>query len=418
MARSRLSILSVLLVSACGDTSSNVADAGVRVDSGAMDGAIDAAPGKSDMGPTCDDPCGAPPATGKLHYVSPTGSDTTGDGSQANPWATPAGADAALTIDPAGTVVCVAPGMYRGGDFNKSGAAAGRLRFVSTERWGAKITSQWTIWGAYVDVIGFDFDFQGSGWDGIAVESGDAVNVINNRLRNICNDSCCSAGAIDADSRGGIVSGNVIDNIGPPDVAGCNQTHGIYASKPDMIVQNNIISRATGWGIHAHGFDCHIVISNNTVFNNGHGGIITGEENQSDVPDCPIDDYNTITNNIVVDNGSYGGVDFYCQVGGNNLVSNNLIFGNAGDDYQQSSTCGSPDMTTQVFNKFADSGTDVTFVDYRADGSGDYHLKANSAAIGHGTESCAPGTSGPCAPTTDAECRARASGNDIGAYQH
>ena len=57
----------------------------------------------------------------------------------------------------------------------------------------------------------------------------------------------------------------------------------------------------------------------------------------------------------------------------------------------------------------------TTFVNYTGTISGDYHLKAGSAAIGGGTTACAVAARG-CAPSVDFEGNARLQAPDIGSY--
>ena len=104
------------------------------------------------------------PATPNNFYVSPNGSDTAA-GTRAAPFKTLARA-ARAAVKP-GTTVFVAPGTYDGGfKTTANGTASGRIYWVSTTQWGAKIVppanspnkTAWDNRGNYVSIIGFEVD--------------------------------------------------------------------------------------------------------------------------------------------------------------------------------------------------------------------------------------------------------------------
>jgi len=123
---------------------------------------------------------------------------------------------------------------------------------------------------------------------------------------------------------------------------------------------------------------------------------------------------NTAINNILVD-GAHAGFDYLgdCGGGGNSLFSNNLLFGNAGGDFAwgdgASSAC---DVIANTLHEDPAS----TFANFAG---GDYHLKATSLAVGHGTTACTPGQT-DCTPAADFDGVTRPPGApvDIGAYAH
>ncbi|MGJ9420892.1 hypothetical protein ACHAC9_24675, partial [Massilia sp. CMS3.1] len=76
-------------------------------------------------------------------------------------------ARAAKAAIKANTTVFVAPGTYAGGfKTTGNGTAAGRIYWVSTTKWGAKIVpptnstnkTAWDNRGNYVSIIGFEVD--------------------------------------------------------------------------------------------------------------------------------------------------------------------------------------------------------------------------------------------------------------------
>jgi hypothetical protein len=180
------------------------------------------------------------------------------------------------------------------------------------------------------------------------------------------------------------------------------------------------------------------------LFNNG-GGIALTE--YSDAGFVCAWDYNSLTNNIVVNNGTdvpnggRFGINFYHVTGTHNLVANNLIYGNKPADYAHHDVAcaGGTPISGSDANGTAggcpstspksDPSTSITFVNFQFDGNtapasnyaaDDYQIKAGSSAIQNGTTSCAssPGIS-PCVPATDFVGVARLTGStvDIGAYE-
>src|SRR5947209_5133488 len=91
-------------------------------------------------------------------YVSTTGSDSN-DGSSGRPWRT---IQHAGNMAQAGMTIHVAPGTYSSTSpiaSGVSGTSTARIRYLSDQKWGAKIVSSATqVWansGAYVDIEGF-----------------------------------------------------------------------------------------------------------------------------------------------------------------------------------------------------------------------------------------------------------------------
>jgi len=283
---------------------------------------------------------GASVAQNQYYVNSSTGSDSN-DGSQARPWRTIQHADSALALGAGGTVIHVAAGTYSGPiNTKKSGTASARIVFTSDTKWGAKIVnSNWLISGSYVDVNGFDMTSPGGGGFGVQTLA-NGVHIMGNYLHDFTTSTCGQYGVINLGNLT-VVSdnwavGNVIRHAGNynADSNHCVHLHGIYAFGIRDIIENNIISGITGWGIKKNmvpGGGGPNVISNNTIFNNG-GGIDLTELVDSGYG--AIFDYNTVSNNIIVnngvdvpggpDNGRFG-INFYHVRGTHNLVANNLI---------------------------------------------------------------------------------------------
>ena len=345
-------------------------------------------------------------ATGHL-YVSPTGSDSN-PGTQARPLKTIARADA---LARAGYVIHVAPGTYKvsapstgsaGIRTVRSGTPTARIKFVSDVKWGAKIVFSgtgmaWNSKGAYVDIEGFDIT--GSGRIGILAEGG-KERIVNNFVHDLKVSGGCNGGggaAIDAWGPGGgaVIDSNVVRNIGAQWVAAqsCNTVQGIYLTNQNNVVSNNIISGVASVGINSwHGATSNIYV-NNTIFGNKMG-IVIGHSDSGATSAGTSNNY--VANNIVYRN-AYG-ITEMGTVGKNNRYANNLVF-NTGRAWLVKGA-----VTATV-------AAEPQFVNYQANGTGDYRLKSTSPAVNKGSATSAPKVD------FAGVARPRGGAYDIGAYE-
>ena len=334
-------------------------------------------------------------------YVSPSGNDSN-DGSIESPFAT---ISKAASVAVPGAVVHVAPGVYNEViNLNRSGTPENRIRYVSDVKWGAKIEVNTTqtpvgVNGAYIDFEGFEVT--GMATHGIIIR-GSHTRVIGNHVYGFApldsqNTNSGGAGIVTYNNAYSMtdidIVGNVVHDIGNEK---SNFIHGIYTAGNDIRVYNNIVYNNAGWGIHAWHAANNNVFSNNLVFGNKTGGIIVGA---GDGPGGVTADHFVVTNNIVVYNSGYA-IQELGYTGVNNRYENNLVYGN---EYE-----------ILLKNNLTDLNTlkvDPQFVDFKADGSGDYRLMSTSPAIDAGSLLGAY--------PTDYEGNARQYGNavDIGPYE-
>jgi hypothetical protein len=341
-------------------------------------------------------------------YVSTTGSDSN-PGTQSEPFLTITRAARSARAD---TTVHVAPGTYSENIKTRThGSAAARIRYVSDIKWGARIIgsgtgAMWTNTGNYVDIVGFDVS--GSGRLGI-LNQGSYTLVAGNHVHDLTISGGCSgsggAGIVNANysASDGDVIGNVVHDIGIP--GRCSGVQGIYSSNLRGRIHNNIVYRVSAWGIHLWHAANNVMIANNTVFANGAGGmgggIVIGS---GDRPGGVILNNTKVINNIVYRNPA-AGIKQYCYsgqncIGANNLISHNLVYGN-----------GSV-VSLRVGRDEETIAAEPEFVDYQADGSGNYRLKGSSPAINQGLTVSAP------AADIDNVARPRGGAPDIGAYEN
>ena len=342
-------------------------------------------------------------------YVATTGSDSN-PGTATRPFKT---ISRAASLAKPGTTVHVAPGTYLGNvTTNVSGTATARIRYVSDTKWGAKIIGtgtefMWTNRGNYTDIVGFDIT--GPGREGI-INLASYTLIQGNHVHNLTVSGGCTGGggaginnASYTTSDGDII-GNVVHDIGVP--GKCNAVQGIYSANLRGRIYNNIVYRASSWGIHLWHAADQVLIANNTVFANGSanmgGGIVIG------VGDAPGGKYLTntkVVNNIVYNN-PYHGIHQGCDAGRNclgsgNVIANNLVIG--------SSTPFTPNAKIVATSTIA---ANPQFVNYLATGGGDYRLKITSPAVNKGITSFAPTTD------IDSIARPRGAALDLGAYEN
>ncbi|MDB5933622.1 MAG: hypothetical protein JWQ01_966 [Massilia sp.] len=348
------------------------------------------------------------PAGEAALYVAPTGSDAN-PGTRARPFLT---IQRAANAARPGSTVVVAPGLYRENIKSTAhGTAAARIRYVSEGKWQARLIGRgteamWTNHGNYADIVGFDIS--GSGRLGI-LNYGSYTMVSGNHVHDLTVSGGCTgnggAGITNANYGGsdGDIVGNVVHDIGVP--GECPGVQGIYSSNLRGRIINNIVYRASAFGIHLWHAANKVTIANNTVFANGAGkvggGIVFGA---GDSPGGVVLDHTSVVNNIVYNNPA-AGITEYCYAGQNctgahNIIANNLVYGNG----------------SAVSLRFGtDAGTvvaDPQFVDFKPDGGGNYRLKKTSPAVNHGSASYAPATD------IDNVARPRGGAPDIGAYEN
>jgi hypothetical protein len=354
------------------------------------------------------DPAAVIPATTYNYYVSPSGSDTN-PGSKAAPFKTLARAAKATR---ASTTVWVAPGTYAGGlKTTISGTASGRIYFVSTTKWGARVvppssSSNSTAWdnrGNYIDIIGFDVDGtvsqSGTKWLHGIYNGGSYGTIRENHIHHIAKSvTCTSAGgsAIGVDSYyHGVktdVIGNMVNDIGP---TGCRYIQGIYISTSGS-VKNNVVYRVAEAAIHLWHDATNVIITNNTV-TTSHTGIVVGGGDFYYT--AGPDDYTAVYNNIVYDN--YYGISEQGKTGVHNTYRNNLVYQNTVNWTLRNGLTHYNTVSSAPY-----------FVGYTKTGTPNLHLTSSSPAIGRGTATNAYPTD------FDGRPRNSSTGYDIGAYQH
>jgi parallel beta helix pectate lyase-like protein/uncharacterized protein DUF1565 len=329
----------------------------------------------------------------------------------------------ASTLARPGDTVIVASGSYAGSfQTRSSGTSSAYITYLSQVRWGAKIVqgpsgSAWGNYGDYVVINGFEIvgNPSGAGVNGIYTHGAYTViehNKIHEFLPNRCNPT--GGAGIHLESSNDQVISNYVYKIGPQ--AGsplypCSYIHGVYFEKPYGLAAENIVFQASGYGIHEWHAASDIVVVNNTVFNNGFGGILVGNDGRGSPG---TNNHAVIANNVVYGNGKYG-IHECCTTaftGSCNLYHDNLLFLNP------------TNIKLQTGSEKGTKVADPMFVNYTGNASGNYHLRLRSPGINRGLTSDGSATCGMSAqfPLLDFDGIARPrvsreNGLDLGAYQ-
>ncbi len=328
-------------------------------------------------------------------YVSPNGVDTN-DGSQASPFRTiQKAADVAIP----GITIHVLQGTYSPIIINISGTATAPITFISDPKGAASIvgsgdgkTKGYLVRNnaSYIRFLNFDMTGKGitDGLDNFGSNNLVQGNHIHDMTNITCTGSPGGAGLGDDAGSNNTYDSNIVNNIGDYPTK-CDYVHAIYVDDTGDIVTNNMTYNNVGNGLYTnHGTGSVAFINNISFANKEYGVGINGSASG-----------NIVANNILVGNGiaaikTWSGTS-------NTQISNNILFNNV-SNYLLNGTA------IQTGNLIVDP----QFVNYLADGTGDYHLKATSPAIDAGISTNAP------ALDYDGNTRPQGNGIDIGIYEY
>jgi hypothetical protein len=258
------------------------------------------------------------------------------------------------------------------------GTSSGRIRFVSTTKWGAVINATgavqaWRMTGDYQEVNGFDI--YGSTRDGIDANAKHQF-IMNNKVHDLGAGGCDGTGGtgIGQDTYNGgdtTVASNKVYNIGPGGGKTlCNTVQGIYLADPVGFVYDNVVSTVSSDCITSYHYATQLIVMNNTVMHCLDAGII--------IAGSSVTNSNGYVGNNIVVNSPNAGITENGSVSGYTYV-NNLFYNNG---YNYGKTSSAPTGTILASPQFENDTGSVS--------TGDYHLKSGSPAIGKGVLKNAP----------------------------
>ncbi len=332
------------------------------------------------------------------YYVATGGSDSN-PGTQSQPFQTVSHAAGVVS---AGDTVIVENGTYNETIVeNASGTSSAPITIQAQNQWGAVIAPSGSgeiisVNGSYVTIENFEIigNSGGTNNDGIKFQyPGTGGHAIGNKIHNIGTGNCTGGAPIITAQTSSVINANFLYDYG---FSGCNQYEGIYINDGNgQTVTNNLIGNGIGGngaatiGIQINGqeaqtatFPSNETVTNNTLFNLSGWGTLWACWSTPSAHNCSNNKFN---NNILYTTGTNGisGSVRTANNGGTfdstNSWSNNLIFNS-----------GSPSMDAVSLTNTITS--DPLFVNYQANGSGNYQLQTSSPAIGAGTSTGAPST--------------------------
>jgi parallel beta-helix repeat protein len=289
-----------------------------------------------------------------LRYVSVHGSDSA-PGTRSRPLRT---LQAALKDARPGMTIIVASGTYRNPSvLTASGAVGAPVVIQAGPSASPVFTRRLKIAADHVRVNGLVFRWQGPPKNGdvlLYVSHGRDVLITHCRILH-APKSGIYVGDESANVR---IVANLIERNGTDP----RLDHGIYVGQvTGGLIANNVISHNAAYGIQLYPAARKVIVTENTIVDNGRSGVIIGGETTTS-------DYNVVVNNIVAFNHADGVRTYWAgPVGVGNKVLDNLVFGNSARGVV------GPGITA--------SGTISLRPGFVAPDRGDYRLRASSPAI-------------------------------------
>lgn len=385
------------------------------------------------------------------YYVSPSGSDSNNGTSPGTAWKTVNKAISSFALGSGGAVIHVADGTYGNVSVSRGGSSPTVRLVIQCDNGIAsslaaqghcKFNGSGTAWslnnGSNFDIRGFDIGGNGNQFDAIVgIPCGsmghstclDSVHIIGNYIHDLAqNISLDSSGCSPFGQAPGAVLllnhhgwyvndtqviGNTIFRYGPPSNPNCNTgPNGLYIDTQGAIIQNNLIVQVYNFGIQYYGQPCNAVISNNTIITNNAAMTVSGGGEGICTPGNM-----TISNNIMF-NSKIAKIhqisSFPCSDSGHQSLFAHNISDGAGADFNNAPATSCNTITPSTFAHVSPNGI---FVNYKTDGSGDYHLAPGSMAIAAGTNQCVAGGKAPCVPRLDLAAANRPNLPSLGVFE-
>lgn len=405
-----------------------------------------------------------PPPGLNNYYVSASGNDTTGSGSQSSPWATISKAIGSFALATNGVVIHVADGTYANTTINRGGgstsqrlvvqcdngvanaaAAQGHCKISGSGLAGFQLTG-----GNNFDIKGFDIGNNPNmqtAIDGIPCGTAsvsspaassclNSIHIIGNNIHDLSQNVAVDANGCNVPGNGPAaillpnqhyfrvtdpqIIGNIVKNYGPLNypITCAQSNYAIYIDTPGALVYNNLFYGKGAFGAQIYGDPCNLMFSNNTIIGFQYAVTLSGGGEGNCTPGVV-----TFANNIMAGQtkGEFIGISSMpcTDAAHQSLFANNISDG-LHPDFNSIGTnlsCNTTTPGTGSPGAFIHASGASLFVNYQSDGTGDYHLKSGSPATDAGTNQCVTGGASPCVPTFDILNSSRGAAPSIGAYE-
>src|SRR5687768_10729223 len=351
-------------------------------------------------------------------WVATNGSNTTGNGTEGNPYLT---ITHAYSLASGNDTVMVKSGVYAselttswGLNLNKNNISSAPITVKSQVRHGAIIDNNDHAASQYTVTINGNYNIL----DGFVIRDSATICVVvhgddniiqNNEIYDCGNQADPDSGlglgsGIDVDDDGNTVRNNYIHHAGRPECANtgthCNLDHGIYLRVSNVNIINNIIAFNEAYGIHFHDTPGSSTLTSAKVYNN----VVYSHDRSALIFNYAVSGTLEIKNNIFYHNGLRSGaaIDLFNDCTGSNIViSSNILNDHPGGTVVRTGTCS-----------FSQTGTINDNPDFTNAAAGDFTLQGTSPALDAGlalTESSPD--------YTGLVTRPQGSGYDMGAFE-
>jgi len=302
-----------------------------------------------------------PPSTGRTLFVSPSGSDAA-PGTAARPWRT---LQHAFDRVAAGQTVLLRGGVYPDwAELSHSGRPRAAITIRSAPGERATLTGRLKLTGSYLAVSHLRFVGGTPANDRdvlVYVAGASHVEISHDELSRGAMSAVYVGDPGDPSSDVQILANRIHDNG-----SHWNLDHGIYfGTGTGGLIANNVITGNEADGIQLYPQANGVIVTSNTIADNGRSGIILGGEDTTS-------NHDVVANNILAFNAEYGIRTYWGgPVGSGNLAEHNLSYGNAAGNPPASLTAGIRIAATIARNPLFDAARRL-----------DFHLRPRSPAIG------------------------------------
>jgi hypothetical protein len=340
-------------------------------------------------------------------YSAPSGSDASGDGSQANPFQSAQQLIDALTPGQTGCLMSgtydVSPGLR----FNTGGTAGAPITLSSAPGQTASITGGYVytpIGSDYVTIENLSINGAGTTQNSVQIfGSHDAL--INNDITNDAQHNSCiimgypGATPYPTDT---LIEDNVIHQCG--NTADGNKDHAIYFSQSiHATVTNNVIWGTAAFALHIYPNAMNNTITHNVIDDNGYGAVFGGD----DGAESTVSDGNTVAYNVIADSSA----GYNVSSSGDASATSNVFTHNCSYNGPSGHAAAENIANSGGFSVAANvSGTAPLFVNEPAHTVTGYELQSGSpclAAVGYDTAALLAGDP-QAAPAVAVSAKARA----------